>query len=52
MDYYLYNCSKIGTENALKEDKERYLNAGMDSYISKPFDQKELLRVISNFERK
>ncbi len=40
------------TANALKEDKEKYLNAGMDSYISKPFDQQELLRVISDFERK
>ncbi len=40
------------TANALKEDKEKYLNAGMDSYISKPFDQHELLQVISDFERK
>ena len=40
------------TANALKEDKEKYINAGMDSYISKPFDQQELLRVISDFERK
>jgi len=40
------------TANALKDDEKRYLNAGMDSYISKPFDQQELLRVISEFERK
>lgn len=40
------------TANALKDDQKKYLNAGMDSYISKPFDQQELLRVISKFERK
>jgi len=40
------------TANALKDDKEKYLNAGMDSYISKPFEQQELLRVISDFGRK
>ncbi len=40
------------TANALKDDKDKYLNAGMDSYISKPFEQQELLRIISDFRRK
>ena len=40
------------TANALKNDKEKYLNAGMDAYISKPFKQQELLRVISDLKGK
>ncbi len=35
------------TANALKDDKEKYLNTGMDAYVSKPFEQQELFRVIS-----
>jgi PAS domain S-box-containing protein len=34
------------TAHALKEDQERCINAGMDSYISKPIDFKKTLQVI------
>ena len=34
------------TANALKEDEERCLDVGMDSYISKPIDFKKTLQVI------
>lgn len=36
------------TAYALKEDKERFLSAGMDNYISKPFNMNELLKVVYN----
>lgn len=34
------------TAYALKEDKEKFLNAGMDNYISKPFNIDELLKMV------
>ncbi|WP_457561359.1 ATP-binding protein, partial [Caminibacter sp.] len=36
------------TANVLKGDRERFIGAGMDDYISKPIEQKELQRVIDN----
>lgn len=36
------------TAYALKEDKEKFLSAGMDNYISKPFNMNELLKVVYN----
>jgi len=37
------------TANAIKGDKERFLSAGMNDYISKPIDQKKLLQIISKY---
>lgn len=37
------------TAHALKEDRERCLQYGMDDYISKPIQYKEILRVILRF---
>ncbi|MFD2244936.1 PAS domain S-box protein [Pontibacter ruber] len=34
------------TANALKGDAEKYLSAGMNDYISKPFDEEKLFRKI------
>jgi CheY-like chemotaxis protein len=35
------------TAFALKDDRERFLSAGMDAYVSKPVDMKELIRIIA-----
>jgi len=36
------------TANALKEDKQRCLSAGMDDYIAKPFKPKDLLEIFDD----
>ncbi len=40
------------TANVLKGDKERFIGAGMDDYISKPIEQKELERVLNSILQK
>jgi PAS domain S-box-containing protein len=37
------------TANALKGDKDKYLEAGMNSYISKPFIPDELFKIMSQY---
>ncbi len=37
------------TANALKGDKERFIEAGMDDYIAKPIEVKELQRVLAKY---
>ena len=37
------------TANAFKGDKEKFLEAGMDDYVSKPIDVKEFLRVLKKY---
>ena len=37
------------TTNALKGDRERYLQAGMDEYIPKPIDTNKLVAVLKQF---
>lgn len=37
------------TANAMKGDRERCLAAGMDDYVSKPFKQEDLRRVIERW---
>ncbi|MCB0285341.1 MAG: response regulator, partial [Calditrichaeota bacterium] len=37
------------TANAMQGDREKCMQAGMDEYISKPIDTKELFRIISRF---
>jgi CheY-like chemotaxis protein len=39
------------TANALSGDRERYLQAGMDHYLSKPIDAAELFRVLAGLHQ-
>jgi len=35
------------TGNAMRGDRERFIAAGMDDYVSKPFDASELARALA-----
>lgn len=37
------------TANALKNDRERFLEAGMDDYISKPYTEEDIARVLEKY---
>ena len=37
------------TANAMKGDRESYLEAGMDDYVSKPIDEEKLLRALARW---
>jgi CheY-like chemotaxis protein len=37
------------TANAFAEDKKRYLEAGMDDYLAKPFDRAGLEAVLNRW---
>jgi signal transduction histidine kinase/CheY-like chemotaxis protein len=37
------------TANAMKGDREKYIDAGMDDYISKPFKQENLFNILSKW---
>jgi len=37
------------TANALKGDRERFLNAGMDEYLTKPVNKKRLIEIFGRF---
>jgi len=40
------------TANALAGDREKFLNAGMDEYITKPFDKERIYQVLNMFLNK
>ena len=40
------------TANALKGDRERFLEAGMDDYLTKPIDKKKMLEILHTYLNK
>jgi response regulator RpfG family c-di-GMP phosphodiesterase len=39
------------TANALKDDKEKCLNAGMDDFMSKPFERADLILMLNKYTK-
>src|SRR5690606_27812035 len=37
------------TAHAMASDRERFLEAGMDDYLAKPIEERDLLRVLSHW---
>ncbi|MBU3914796.1 response regulator, partial [bacterium] len=37
------------TANAMKGDRERFLEAGMDEFLTKPFKKKDLFEILEQF---
>jgi two-component system sensor histidine kinase BarA len=37
------------TANALVEDREKFIAAGMDDYISKPYSQEDILKTLRKY---
>ena len=37
------------TANALKEDRQRFLDAGMDDYVTKPYSEDDIVRVLKKY---
>ena len=37
------------TANALAEDRQRFLDAGMDDYISKPYSEEDIVKVLKKY---
>jgi signal transduction histidine kinase/PAS domain-containing protein len=37
------------TANALAEDRQRFLDAGMDDYISKPYEEKDIVAILRQY---
>lgn len=37
------------TANAIKGDREKFLRAGMDEYLTKPINKKDLIKILSKF---
>jgi PAS domain S-box-containing protein len=37
------------TANAIKGDREKFLQAGMDEYLTKPINKKDLIKILSKF---
>ena len=35
------------TANSINGDRERYIDEGMDNYLSKPFDRNQLINILS-----
>jgi len=37
------------TANAMAEDRQRFIDGGMDDYISKPYEEKDIVKVLKKF---